>query len=49
MVMHEKLLNIFELIVNAEAKSKVIIDDALVKRHSQQVIATYDKGGEATL
>ena len=41
-----KLLNIFELIVNAEAKSKVIIDDALVKRHSQQVIATYDKGEE---
>jgi putative ATPase len=41
-----KLLNIFELVVNAEAKSKVIIDDALVKRHSQQVIATYDKGGE---
>ncbi|MDG1848995.1 MAG: replication-associated recombination protein A [Flavobacteriales bacterium] len=41
-----KLLNIFELIVNAELTSKVIIDDALVNRHAQQVIASYDKGGE---
>jgi putative ATPase len=41
-----KLLNIFELIVNAEATGKVIIDDTLVNRHAQQVIASYDKGGE---
>ncbi|MCS5663860.1 MAG: replication-associated recombination protein A [Flavobacteriales bacterium] len=41
-----KLLNVFELIVNAEATGKVIIDDALVNRHAQQVIASYDKGGE---
>ena len=41
-----KLLNVFELIVNSEASNKVIIDDALVNRHAQQVIASYDKGGE---
>ncbi len=41
-----KLLNVFELIVNTEATGKVIIDDALVNRHAQQVIASYDKGGE---
>jgi len=41
-----KLLNVFELIVNAEATGKVIIDDVLVNRHAQQVIASYDKGGE---
>jgi putative ATPase len=40
-----KLLNIFELIVNAEATNKVVVDDALVNRHAQQVIASYDKGG----
>ena len=41
-----KLLNVFELIVNAEVANKVIVDDALVNRHAQQVIASYDKGGE---
>jgi len=41
-----KLLNIFELIVNSELTNKVIIDDTLVNRHAQQVIASYDKGGE---
>ena len=40
-----KLLNIFELIVNAEATNKVVVDDALVNRHAQQVIASYDKAG----
>lgn len=41
-----KLLNVFELIVNSEATNKVVVDDALVNRHAQQVIASYDKGGE---
>ena len=41
-----KLLNIFELIVNSELTNKVIIDDTLVNRHAQQVIASYDKAGE---
>ena len=41
-----KLLNVFELIVNSELTTKVVIDDALVNRHAQQVIASYDKGGE---
>ena len=41
-----KLLNVFELIVNSELTNKVIIDDTLVNRHAQQVIASYDKGGE---
>jgi len=41
-----KLLNIFELIVNSELTNKVIIDDTIVNRHAQQVIASYDKGGE---
>lgn len=41
-----KLLNIFELVVNAEASNKLVVDDALVNRHAQQVIASYDKGGE---
>ena len=41
-----KLLNVFELIVNSESSHKVMIDDALVEKHAQQVIATYDKAGE---
>ena len=41
-----KLLNVFELIVNSESSHKVMIDDALVAKHAQQVIATYDKAGE---
>ena len=41
-----KLLNVFELIVNSESSNKVMIDDALVEKHAQQVIATYDKAGE---
>ena len=40
-----KLLNCFELIVNAEASEKIVIDDVLVSRHSSQVIASYDKEG----
>jgi len=34
------------LIVNSETSSKIVIDDVLVNRHAQQVIASYDKGGE---
>ena len=41
-----KLLNVFELMVTSETSNKVIIDDALVEKHAQQVIATYDKAGE---
>jgi putative ATPase len=41
-----KLLNVFELIVNSQTSTKIVIDDALVSRHAQQVLASYDKGGE---
>lgn len=41
-----KLLNVFELMVTSETSNKVIIDDALVEKHAQQVIATYHKAGE---
>ena len=41
-----KLLNVFELIVNSQTSTKIVIDDALVGRHAQQVLASYDKGGE---
>lgn len=41
-----KLLNVFELIVNATGESNVIVDDALVSKHAKQVITSYDKGGE---
>ena len=46
-----KLLNVvlskvLLIIVNSESSHKVMIDDALVEKHAQQVIATYDKAGE---
>jgi len=41
-----KLLNVFELIVNSEKSNKIVINDALVNRHAQQVLSSYDKGGE---
>ena len=34
------------VIVNSESSNKVMIDDALVAKHAQKVIATYDKTGE---
>ena len=41
-----KLLNIFELIVNSQSSLKIVIDDDLVNSHAQQVLSSYDKGGE---
>ena len=41
-----KLLNIFELIINSENTSQVIVNDSLVNKHAQQVLISYDKGGE---
>ena len=41
-----KLLNIFELLVNAMAADKVIITNELVLEHVQQNMAMYDKAGE---
>ena len=41
-----KLLNVFELVVTSETSNKIIIDDALVEKHAQQIMATYDKVGE---
>ncbi|MEJ6777305.1 MAG: replication-associated recombination protein A [Crocinitomicaceae bacterium] len=41
-----KLLNVFELIVNSQSSLKIVIDDELVNRHAQQVLTSYDKGGE---
>lgn len=41
-----KLLNIFELIVNSQSSLKIVIDDELVNKHAQQVLTSYDKGGE---
>jgi putative ATPase len=41
-----KLLNIFELIVNSQSSLKIVIDDDLVNSHAQQVLTSYDKGGE---
>lgn len=41
-----KLLNIFELIVNSQSSLKIVIDDELVDRHAQQVLISYDKGGD---
>ena len=41
-----KLLNVFELIVNSQSSLKIVIDDELVNSHAQQVLTTYDKGGE---
>lgn len=41
-----KLLNVFELIVNSQCSLKIVIDDELVNSHAQQVLTSYDKGGE---
>jgi len=41
-----KLLNVFELIVNSQSSLKIVIDDELVNSHAQQVLTSYDKGGE---
>ena len=41
-----KLLNVFELIVNSQSSLKIVIDDELVNKHAQQVLTSYDKGGE---
>ena len=41
-----KLLNIFELVVNAQEDEPVTITDDLVTQHVQQHIALYDKAGE---
>ena len=41
-----KLLNIFELVVNALKESPYIITNDVVMEHAQQNIALYDKGGE---
>ncbi|MDQ3052163.1 MAG: replication-associated recombination protein A [Bacteroidota bacterium] len=41
-----KLLNIFELVVNASQASEIIIDNAFVKEVIQRKTAFYDKTGE---
>jgi len=41
-----KLLNLFELVVNASGKEEVTVTDEMVVRVAQQKIALYDKGGE---
>jgi putative ATPase len=41
-----RLLNVFELVVNSELTQEITIDNQLVERHAQQVMASYDKGGE---
>lgn len=41
-----KLLNLFELVVNASDKEEVTVTDEMVVRVAQQKIALYDKGGE---
>jgi len=41
-----KLLNIFELLVNAFNSKKIIITNAAVLEHVQQNMALYDKAGE---
>ncbi len=41
-----KLLNILEIVVNAETGDKVVINDANVAERLQQNIALYDKQGE---
>ena len=41
-----KLLNIFELIVNATEENTVVFTNELVMKHAQQNIALYDKTGE---
>jgi putative ATPase len=41
-----KLLNIFELLVNAFPKGKIVITNDVVLQHVQQNMALYDKAGE---
>ncbi len=42
-----KLLNLFELVINAFPESKeIVITDAIVQEIAQEKIALYDKGGE---
>jgi putative ATPase len=41
-----KLLNLFELVVEAEGQKEVVITDELVMRIAQERIALYDKSGE---
>ena len=41
-----KLLNLFDLIVNAENKSEITVTNETVMSFAQQKIALYDKGGE---
>jgi len=41
-----KLLNLLELVANADDKGEVIITDDLVQKIAQEKIALYDKGGE---
>jgi putative ATPase len=41
-----KLLNIFELLVNAFPKGKIVITNDVVLEHVQQNMALYDKAGE---
>ncbi len=41
-----KLLNILEIVVNAETGDKIIIDDKTVTERLQKNIALYDKNGE---
>lgn len=41
-----KLLNILDLVVDAESEDKIVIDDKLVSERLQENPAAYDKGGE---
>ncbi len=41
-----KLLNILDLVVEAETDDKIVIDDKLVSERLQENPAAYDKGGE---
>jgi putative ATPase len=41
-----KLLNLFELVVDAEEGDNVVIDNEMVKKVAQQRVAIYDKNGE---
>ena len=41
-----KLLNILDLVVDAESGDKIVIDDKLVSERLQENPAAYDKGGE---
>lgn len=41
-----KLLNVFELVVNAHSESPIVLTDEMVMNTAQQNIALYDKGGE---